>query len=242
MDYSSRAADWLMDMVFPVRCIGCGAFTRREYLCRSCRTAIPRKNGQECIGCERPSPHGMTCARCAKDNAVDQLLVAADYKIPLIQNALKLMKYQFIADIAPNLSILLNRFIRSLTKHSAQDIFSDNPLVVPVPLHPRRLRWRGFNQSELLATSLAQHFLLRMDASVISRVRQTTPQADIQEREQRLDNVSDVFSCAHPENIKEQTVLLIDDVCTTGATLNECARVLKANGAKKVIALVVARG
>ncbi len=231
-----------MDMVFPVQCIGCDAYTRREYICRSCRTAIPRKSGQECIGCERPSPHGVTCMRCAKDHAVDQLLVAADYKTPLVQNALKLMKYQFIADIAPSLNTLLSRFIRSLTGHGAQDIFGDNPLVVPVPLHPRRLRWRGFNQSELLAESLARHFLLRMDTLALKRVHQTTPQADIREREQRLDNVSGVFSCAHPENIRGRTILLIDDVCTTGATLNECARILKVNGAKKVIALVVARG
>lgn len=184
----------------------------------------------------------MTCVRCAQDNAVDQLLVAADYKIPLVQNALKLMKYQFIADIALSLSILLNRFIRSLTKHESQDVFSDNPLVVPVPLHPRRLRWRGFNQSELLASSLARHFLLRSDVSALIRNHQTTPQADIREREQRLDNVNNVFFCARPDDIRGRTILLIDDVCTTGATLNECARVLKASGAKKVVALVVARG
>ena len=231
-----------MDMVFPIRCIGCDAYTRREYLCRSCLTAIPRKSGQECIGCERPSPHGITCMRCAKDNAVDQLLVAADYKTPLVQNALKLMKYQFIADMATSLSILLTRFIRSLTQNRAQDVFGDNALVVPVPLHPRRLRWRGFNQSELLAESLAEHFLLQTDALTLNRVRQTMPQADIQEREQRLDNVSDVFSCAHPEDVRGRSILLIDDVCTTGATLNECARVLKENGAKRVVALVVARG
>ena len=144
--------------------------------------------------------------------------------------------------MATSLSILLNRFIRSLTQNRAQDVFGDNPLVVPVPLHPRRLRWRGFNQSELLAESLAEHFLLQTDALTLNRVRQTMPQADIQEREQRLDNVSDVFSCAHPENVRGRSILLIDDVCTTGATLNECARVLKENGAKRVVALVVARG
>ena len=241
VDYVRLLRTWLLDLFFPIRCVSCGKY-RVGYLCARCSRTIPLKGGSECIGCKRTSPDGATCTSCADTFAVDRLLIAADYGNPLLRRALKLFKYQFVPDVAPDLYFVVHRYLRELRNRKGDSIVGDNPLVVPVPLHRRRLNWRGFNQSELLARLLADQFLLEMRDNVLVRTRQTRPQADIQEREQRLENVSGVINCTDPDGVRGRTILLVDDVCTSGATLDECAKVLKQNGARKVIALVVARG
>jgi ComF family protein len=136
----------------------------------------------------------------------------------------------------------MKKYLKWLTLDKKFNVFESNPLLVPVPLHPRRLNWRGFNQSELFAKELADAFQMEMADDVIERTVNTIPQVDIKEREQRLKNLSGIFKILNREKIIGREVLLVDDVCTTGATLNECAKILKANGASKVVALVIARG
>ncbi|MBX4211624.1 MAG: hypothetical protein KW806_02415 [Candidatus Yanofskybacteria bacterium] len=119
-------------------------------------------------------------------------------------------------------------------------MFADQPTVIPVPLHYRRLNWRGFNQAELLAKQIARYFKLPLETSTLTRIRSTEPQAFITDRDDRIKNTQDIFACSG--TITASSILLIDDICTTGATLNECARVLKVRGAQRVSALVVARG
>jgi len=173
---------------------------------------------------------------------MDQLLIVADYKNPLLEKSLKFFKYRFISDMERPLSVLMKRYLKWLTLDKKFNVFESNPLLVPIPLHPRRLNWRGFNQSELLAKDLADTFQMEMADDVIERTVNTIPQVDIKEREERLKNLNGIFEIKNGSRIVGREILLIDDVCTTGATLNECARALKANGASKVVALVIARG
>ncbi len=140
------------------------------------------------------------------------------------------------------MSVLMKKYLKWLTLDKKFNVFGANPLLIPVPLHPRRLNWRGFNQSELLAKDLADTFQTEMASDVIERSGNAAPQADIKEREERLKNLNGIFKVKNGIKIVGREILLIDDVCTTGATLNECAKVLKANGATKVVALVIARG
>jgi competence protein ComFC len=240
MNYPQQAYKWLSDLIFPVRCINCGKFG--DYVCRGCLGAIAIKKSFECIGCKRNTPFGQTCFLCVKINSVDQLLIVADYKNSLVEKSLKFLKYKFIRDLERPLSVLMRRYLKWLTLDKKFNVFESNPLLVPVPLHPRRLNWRGFNQSELLAKDIADTFQMVMAGDVIERTANTIPQADIKEREERLKNLSGIFRVLTKEKIIGREVLLIDDVCTTGATLNECAKVLKDNGAIKVTALVIARG
>lgn len=240
MFYPQQVYNWLSDLIFPLRCIGCGKFG--EYVCRGCLGSISIKKNFECIGCKRNTPLGQTCFLCAKTSSVDQLLIVADYKNSLVEKSIKFFKYRFIRDIEKPLSILMKKYLKWLTLDKKFNVFENNPLLVPVSLHPRRLNWRGFNQSELLAKDIANTFQMEMAGEVIERTVNTIPQADIKEKEKRLKNLKDVFSVRNKDKIFGREVLLIDDVCTTGATLNECANGLKANGASKVIALVIARG
>ena len=108
---------------------------------------------------------------------------------------------------------------------------------MPVPLSKKRLRWRGFNQAELLAEKVAENYGLAMDAANLIRVKHKKPQAKLDEVH-RLENIKDCFAW-QGSNLNKKNIILIDDVVTTGATLNECAIVLHAAGAAEVWCLVV---
>ncbi len=114
-------------------------------------------------------------------------------------------------------------------------------LIVPVPLHPKKLRERQFNQSELLAIHLAKRFNKKLVRNCVQRVRYTIPQTALR-RDERLKNVRGAFLAKQVNGFEDSTILLVDDVFTTGATLNECASALKDAGAKNVIAFALARG
>jgi ComF family protein len=116
----------------------------------------------------------------------------------------------------------------------------DYDLVVPVPLHPRRLRWRGFNQAALLGSVVAQKTGCKLDVASLARTRDTPPQT-WQENAQRRQNVRGAFAVTRPHRIVNRSLLLVDDVMTTGATLDECARTLLAAGARKVDVFTLAR-
>ena len=113
-------------------------------------------------------------------------------------------------------------------------------LIVPVPLHLHRLRWRGFNQAQFLAHALARDVGVPVDALSLRRVRATHPQVQLNEGERRR-NVRHAFRVTRPRRVRGQRVLLFDDVYTTGATVEECSRALLQAGAAGVDVLVLAR-
>ena len=113
-------------------------------------------------------------------------------------------------------------------------------MVMPVPLHRTRLRARGFNQSLVLARQVSETFSLPLDFNNLVRLRATRPQVELNGRE-RAENVAGAFQLRSPADIQQKRVLLVDDVLTTGATMNECAKTLKEAGAEAVISLTIAR-
>jgi len=113
-------------------------------------------------------------------------------------------------------------------------------IIVPVPLHLSRLRWRGFNQASLLARRIAAGNRVPVDVFSLERMRATQPQVELDEKERR-QNVAAAFRVSRPDRIRQRRVLLVDDVYTTGSTVNECSRVLRAAGAGAVDVLVLAR-
>lgn len=117
---------------------------------------------------------------------------------------------------------------------------ADYDVVIPVPLHRRRLLKRGFNQSALLAAAVTRKLRCRLDITALTRLISTPPQT-AQDLESRRRNVHNAFGVSYPERVAGQKVLLVDDVLTTGATANECARVLRAAGARTVDVLTIAR-
>lgn len=171
---------------------------------------------------------------------LDGLFIARPYRHRLIQKLIFALKYRFIASAADPLAALL---AESISHHPLP--LPD--LIIPVPLHPRRLRFRGFNQAEVLAQKLMQELLpgspIPVRNDILRRVRFTKPQMKTDSKPERLANLSDAFAVplevAGP--LVGKSLWLIDDVATTATTLDECARTLKNAGAKSVWGIVIAR-
>ena len=175
------------------------------------------------------------------------IFIAGDYEDPLLRAVLKKFKYNFIAALGLPLARFLILFWSGIIfgrpdlapVTEPQPVKTTSPLLIPIPLSKKRLRWRGFNQSEILTREVSRHFSYPLNFQ-LERRRQSKPQASLLENE-RLKNLTDAFAWTG-ENLDGRTVILIDDVVTTGATLNEAARILKAAGAEKVYGLVLAKG
>ncbi|MDP3697622.1 MAG: phosphoribosyltransferase family protein [Candidatus Taylorbacteria bacterium] len=211
-------------------------------MCKKCLKKLPVKENFECIGCKASTPLGKTCINCRDTESVDQLLIVSDYKNPAIVKIIKLLKYRFVTEAIKPISIMMKRYIYRMTKYKKLNILEEEPVITFVPLRHDRLNWRGFNQAELIAKALADIVQQAVRSDVILRIKSSKPQAEIKEREERLKKPRGVFGVIDGAGIAGKTIILVDDVCTTGATLNECARILKEAGAKKVIGFVIARG
>lgn len=231
--------EFLLDLVFPRICAGCKKLSSSN-ICPACRATIILNQGFTCAFCHAPVADGAVCQLCRSKHKLDQLLVAASYEQPVIKEAIKFFKYSFVDGLADELSAVM---IACLKKHSDNGVVAlDDVIVMPVPLSAGRLRWRGFNQSELLAEKISSYFDLPLCANTLKRIRNTKPQADIDDRGKRVQNISDAFVCQDSGTVKNKKIILIDDVSTTGSTLDQCAAALKAVGALYVTALVLARG
>jgi len=219
-----------LDFLFPRWCIGCGK--EGDFLCYSCRQRLPRIMPPLCPRCGRPQPNGIPCPSCVAWQA-DIDGIRSPFRFDgLIREAIHQLKYRNLRALAVSLAQLL------------QDYLVANPMpgevLVPVPLHHKRLRERGYNQSSLLARELGKFINLPVVDDCLIRQRHALPQARTSSINERQSNVAGAFACRN-RRLQDKQVLLIDDVSTSGATLDACAGALKAGGATSVWGLVLAR-
>lgn len=254
---------WLffLDLIFPIECLGCGR--EGSWLCGDCFKKVKFKPKQYCLHCKQENDFGQFCRPCQALYGLSGVWIATLYDDQIISQAIKTLKYHFVSGLAADLGKLLILFTDNLleqskilkpsltngldwrsfnkAKHLNSVILNfKGSLIIPVPLAAKRLRWRGFNQAEILAKIFANNYDLEMDAHGLVRIKHKKPQAKLAEAE-RLENIRDCFAW-RAGNLNKRNIILIDDVVTTGATLNECAEVLKSAGAGEVWALVVAKG
>jgi len=255
---SSR--DFILDLIFPIECLGCG--TEGVWLCKTCFRQLPLQSEQYCLNCKKPNEFGQFCPTCAPAYALAGVWIAGNYENRIIASLIKNLKYHFAKDLAEILGQFLILFLRNLInkgrigeadlgagigqekiekiRQTPQIIFDfKNCLLIPVPLHRKRERWRGFNQTRSIAEVVSGHFNLAISYNLI-RVKHRTPQAKLG-AEKRRENIRGCFSW-QGKNLKNAKIILLDDVSTTGSTLEECAKILKQAGAKEVWGLVIARG
>ncbi len=178
-----------------------------------------------CVGCRDHEP------------AFDRALSFAEYKGAL-SGLIHLLKYESVTPAAKPLGQHLVGVIAELLAGRGDTV----PLLIPVPLHKGRRQTRGFNQADLIARAAAKHFNEKVEIApeLLVRHRETISQVGLS-REERIENMRDAFRVVDRKRISGRTVILIDDVMTTGTTLSECARVLKQAGAERVWAATVAR-
>lgn len=224
----------LLDLLLPNRCLGCkqGGVP----LCDRCTNSLPVCTRFSCVSCSGPSYFGEPCLRCQPTSALSGLWVAADYRHPVVASALQQLKYQGVRSLAQPLAALMERFLASgLSEHG---YLLEDLTLVAVPLHRRRRLERGFNQAELIADALTSHRPMPTAHECLARVLYRPPQVDLSAAD-RLRNVRNAFRA--PGAVPRR-VLLVDDVTTTGSTLQAAAAALRAKGAQQVWGLVVARG
>lgn len=236
----------LPDLIYPRFCISCDTYisqSNHRYICKRCSDDIEYAWRQRCAFCGAQTVDGKTCVFCKQEHALDQLIHAVDFEEPIIKNAIHAFKYEFINQITDDLAPHLNH---AYAKYLKETVSAAQTLVMPIPLHWTRKNWRGYNQAELLARALCKTSDLNLETTALKRSFQWDHQAEMQSREERIQNAKNSFYIDHEAvkstNIENKTVILIDDVATTGATLDEAATTLKSAGARRVIALVLARG
>ena len=221
---AGRAIDTLLTQ----DCLLCGQSGSDALLCRSCAETLPRLPEPACPRCALPVPEESLCGRCLSHPPhYDATRAVFRYDFPL-DRLVQSLKYAHRLALAP----YLGQFLAQRIAGTAAD------LIVPLPLHPERLRQRGFNQALELARPVGSALNLPIDANVCARIRHTPPQARPPWRE-REKNIRGAFHCT--ADLTGKRIILVDDVMTTGASLNECARTLKLHGAQEVILLTLAR-
>lgn len=238
--------EFILDVLFPGTCVGCGELSHTA-ICTACRDSVSFQYDLCCAFCYAPTVGGVTCPFDREAHALSQLLVTFSYHDRVVERAIKACKYNYMWPVGEELGDEMAEYLDRQVKRAMIEL--DNTVIVPVPLSGRRLRWRGFNQAEVLAHRIAERSGVPLRTILARTTRYPwyyfspdTPQADITSRADRIRNIAGLFSCTDATDIIGKTVLLVDDVSTTGATLDECARVLRATGARKVIGCVVARG
>lgn len=240
----------VLDTLFPRFCVGCGK--EGMWLCSKCQDAILIVQSQVCPECNRLSPEGKYCLRCRyeidrqidgktkrtkvskKRRALEGIIVAAYYEEGPLREIIHNYKYNGVTELTE----VLGEMLYNALKRNFQF-----EIITFVPLHPRRLAQRGYNQAELLAHNLAKKSNIECLA-LLKKKKQTKRQVLLtgKKRRQNLKGVFELRMKNDELRIKEKNIIIVDDVTTTGATLNECARVLKDAGAKEIWGLVVARG
>lgn len=218
----------LASLLLPGSCLLCGADSEHDLLCPACDADLPNLPDGLCPQCGEQSARGERCGNCLKQPPhFDTTCALLRYDFP-VDRLIQALKYGHQLAVAGWLG-----------RHLASKL-QDHPfdLIIPLPLHPDRLRQRGFNQALEIARAIASHHNCTLTTDCLSRCRATPAQAELALKE-RQRNVRNAFAC-HRE-IDGLRVLLIDDVMTSGATANECARVLKLHGAARVDIAVAAR-
>jgi len=208
-------------------CVLCGASSRNGAWCAACDAALPHMTSPHCPVCALPTLNGATCGRCLKRTPhFDRTVAAFAYAFPLdkLVQALKFGEQLML--------------VNNLADKLVQRVEVRPDCIVAMPLHPARLRERGFNQSLELARRIAAKLDIPLLNHACQRVRDTPPQSALKWKE-RGKNMRRAFTCT--ENLSGKHIAVVDDVMTSGASLNEVALALRGAGAREVSAWVIAR-
>jgi competence protein ComFC len=228
----SAILNQLLNLIFPPACLGCGRILASGVICGQCLESIKTNQTLFCGKCQARLPE--TKKICHQD--FPYLLGAAtNYNEKVIKNLIQGLKFKHIKGAAQPLGGLIVRYIENL------NLPLEKFTLIPIPLSSRRLKERGFNQSELIAKAFAEHFRLNLETSCLMRTKDAKPQSETSDLKERQNNVKNCFSVTNVEFVVNKNIILIDDVVTSGATFFAAAETLKRAGAKRIIALAAAK-
>ena len=212
----------IFELFFPITCLRCNK--PGSLICPSCFRKIPlhKKDSSK-----------------SNQTDLDKLVIATYYNNPLVKQMIYRYKYDFIKDLSKPLAKLM---IKQL--NNSLDLRPEDSLLIPIPLHKKRLKWRGFNQAHLLCLEIGQGLNMLTSDKVLLRVKHSQPQMSIKSSKKRKENIKQVFQInpSFKSDVNNKTIILIDDVSTSGATLEEAAKTLKELRPKQIWGLVIAQG
>ena len=218
-----------LDLLFPGHCVNCGR--EGEFICERCRPLLTFIATPVCTKCGRPVQAGQKCNRCIEEqDDIDGVRAPFSFE-GLVRKSIHELKYRNIRALAATLAVFMYECLQ--TNHLSADV------LVPVPLHPRRLRERGYNQSSLLARELGKFSGMPVLEDLLVKCLHTRPQAQSLDVDERRHNIKNAFKCTD-NRLNGKKAILIDDVTTSGSTLNACASELKSTGVVSVWGLVTA--
>jgi competence protein ComFC len=230
----------ILDFIYPKFCVNCKKYG--EYLCSDCFVYVSFDVANICAVCSHPSIGGETHPGCKTKYCIDGTFVGVDYNI-VAKKLLYRLKYRpYVSDLTSFISDLLyESLIQKENFASLLERNKDHLVFVPIPLFPTKERRRGYNQSDLLSKALAKKFGLR-SANILIRAKETKVQAGLSKKERRI-NMGNAFKIKNENIIKNKPpfVFLVDDILTTGATLESASNVLKRAGFEKVFGIAFAK-
>lgn len=221
---------FILNLLFPLECLGCKS--EGLWLCEKCFRRLKFNDKKYLL----------------KTPCLNEIFIAGDYDDKVLADLIKKLKFNFVDDIAPILGRFLSLFWSGIIFNHPElknqgiiknELNNSSIYLIPLPLSKKRKNWRGFNQSELIAKIFNEDYDYMINYD-LKRIKDTKAQSSLDEKE-RAENIKNCFTWTGAD-LKDKIIILIDDVITTGATLNEAARILKADGAKKVYGLVIAKG
>jgi ComF family protein len=219
-----------LDLFFPRKCLGCGK--EGNLICPACQHHLTPIVNPVCPHCGRPQASSILCPTCAASPSnIDCIRSPLRFE-GLTRQIVHQFKYKNLRSLAQPLGLILKDYL--LREPLPVEV------VVPIPLHPRRMRERGYNQSALLAKEVSRLMNLPLVENEVQRTSYILPQARTHSARERQANVKGAFNCRSFSRAGK-SVLLIDDVATSGSTLDACAAALKKAGSGPVFGLVLAR-
>ncbi|HVZ67523.1 MAG TPA: ComF family protein [Patescibacteria group bacterium] len=236
----------LLDIIFPKKCVNCRRFG--EYVCHNCIVKIEYSDNYSCPVCLRPSINGMTHNGCLKRGGIDGVVSITNYN-NIVKKLIFRLKYPpYIKALAVIISkVLIEGLIQNESFYKFLEEY--NPVIIPIPLSEKRLRTRGYNHAELIGYYVAQYFGLKLNTDLLQRIKDTKPQYKLNKIE-RFENLKNAFEITNiykkSKNLSvakriPESVILIDDIATSFATLKAASSVLKKNGVKRVLGVTFAR-
>lgn len=226
----------IKDILFPKTCLSCGMLG--SYICLKCQKHLSFVKNTTCLYCGKTSLFGLTHPVCHRKYGIDGTLSIYHYNNTL-KKIIKNIKYRLVRDAVNELMQTINTDI--IFEKLGFFKRKTNLLISPIPIHPERLKKRGFNQAELLACFFSN--LLKIPVfQALNKIKNTTPQANLKKKKLRYTNMLGAFDLIKQVSIRDKKILLIDDLITTGSTAKEAAKKLKNNGAERVYILALAQG
>jgi ComF family protein len=224
MHHAKRLWGYALEIFFPPLCIRCrtylsGEKDRENLLCSACFSRIPTY-------------------KTVSYSPNFSLAAVSSYENESLRELLHAFKYDRFTAVEVPLRKIVSEYLKTV---DIKNVITADALVVPIPLHKKRLRQRGFNQSEYIARILGDMLSLSIESGALTRTKDTPHQTTQKTKKERVESLRGSFAVINDEKVKNKTVILVDDVYTTGATMTEASKTLRRGGAKEVIGFVVAK-